>query len=44
MLEPYAGKLARTVLGERDGSDAVLLPGVRQAKLGASFRVKVPVG
>ncbi len=27
MLEPYAGKLARTVLRERGGGDAVLLPG-----------------
>ena len=27
-LEPYAGKLARTVLRERGGGDAVLLPGL----------------
>ena len=44
MPEPYARKPACAVLGELGGGDAARLPGARQAKLGASCRMKVPVG
>ena len=42
MLERSAGKLARSVLRGLGGREPTWLPGVRQAKLGASCRVEVP--
>ena len=42
MLERSAGKLARSVLRGLGEREPTWLPGVRQAKLGASCRVQVP--
>jgi len=41
MLEPYAGKLARTVLRERGDGDIALLPGTRSGHRLSHRRVRV---